>query len=78
MIALGVHMIIGFIAIEYAFSRLKRFRDGNEERDSKFPAFRRRDAKYWSRLKFYPGALFSMPFRLVFIILLGFILVFTC
>lgn len=62
-------MFLGFIAIEYAFRRLKRFRDGNEERDSKFPAFRRRDAKKWSRLKFYPGALLSMPFRLIFMIL---------
>lgn len=36
-------MFLGLIAIEYAFKRLTRFRDGNEERDSKFPAFRRRD-----------------------------------
>ena len=45
VIAYGVHMFIGLLCIEYAFSRLKRFRDGNEERDSKFPAYRRLDAQ---------------------------------
>jgi hypothetical protein len=64
LIALGVQAIIGLLLIEYAFRRLSRFRDGNEERDSKFPAFRRRDVKHWSRFKFYPGALLAMPARL--------------
>ena len=35
--------VIGVLAIEYAWSKTKRFREINEERDSKFPAFRRID-----------------------------------
>lgn len=57
--------IIGVIAIEYAWSRTKRFREIEEERDSKFPAFRRTDVKRWSRWKFYPGAMLFMPIRLI-------------
>ena len=54
-------MIIGCLMLEYAFYRTERFRDKNEARDSKYPAFRRYDAHLWSRWKFYPGALFMMP-----------------
>ena len=68
LITLAVQAVIGVIAIEYAFLRLKRFKNIDEERDSRFPAFRRRDAHLWSKWKFYPGALLSMPFRLCFMI----------
>ena len=34
----------------------QRFRDGDDERDDLFPAFRRTDVKNWYRLKFYPFA----------------------
>ena len=43
----------------------------DEIRDSQFPAFRRLDASRWSRLKFYPGALFTLPARILLLILLG-------
>jgi hypothetical protein len=65
--AMIVQAIIAIIAIEFAFSRVKRMQAVDETRDSKFPAWRRRDAKNWSRLKFYPLGLLTMPFRLVFI-----------
>ena len=74
----AIQAVIGFIAVEYAFSRLKRFRDGNEERDSKFPAYRRLDAKNWNKFKFYPGAMFTMPSRLMILILQGIILTLMC
>lgn len=63
--------IIGIIGIEYAWSRTKRFREIDEERDGKFPAFRRVDAKNWSRWKFYPGAMFLMPARLILLAIDG-------
>ena len=50
----------------------------DEERDSKFPAWRRRDATRWARWKFYPLGLLTMPFRLVFIHVQGMILVLLC
>ena len=77
-LAFAIQAVIGIIAIEYAFSRLKRFRDGNEERDCKFPAYRRLDAKNWSKLKFYPGAMLTMPARLTILILQGIILSIIC
>ena len=78
IIAAIVQAFFGLIAIEYAFYRLKRMRNVDESRDGQFPAFRRLDAKKWHRCKFYPGALFSMPFRLVFIISQGIILSLMC
>ena len=75
LIGLGVHALVGLVAIEYAFHRLSRVRDGDVARDAKFPAFRRRDVQNWSRWKFYPGALLSMPIRLIIMILQGMTLV---
>jgi len=40
-----------------------------EERDSKYPAFRRYDASQWAKWKFYPGALILMPIRVVLAII---------
>lgn len=70
-IYLVVQAIIGFIGIEYTWYRTKRFRENNEERDERFPAFRRYDAVKWSRWKFYPGALLMMPTRIVMLLLDG-------
>ena len=65
VIYLSVQALVGIIAIEYAFARTKRFREANEGRDSQYPHFRRYDAKHWKRWKFYPGAMFLMPTRLM-------------
>lgn len=69
LIILGVHAIIGILLVEYAFSRLKRIADGNHARDSDFPAFRRRDYKNLSRWRYYPGAMFTLIFRVILIII---------
>ena len=58
-----IQAFIGFLMIEYALHKLRRFRDGNEERDSKFPGIRRLDVDKWSRWRLYPGALLTMPTR---------------
>jgi hypothetical protein len=68
-IAFIIQAVIGICAVEFAFGKLNRFRDGNEARDTKFPAYRRLDAKNWNKCKFYPGAMFSMPARLIILIL---------
>lgn len=68
-IALIIQAVLGIIAIEYAFSRLKRMQQVDEKRDSQFQGFRRLDAKKWHRCKFYPGAMFSMPARMLILIL---------
>ena len=67
LICLGVNALVGILLFEMAFSKIgKRFTDGNEERDSKFPAFRRTDAYKWRRCSFYPGAML-MPLKLVYL-----------
>ena len=70
-IYLVVQAFIGFIAIEFAWHRTKRFREQNEDRDARFPSFRRYDAKNWSRWKFYPGAMLMMPTRIIMLIFDG-------
>lgn len=78
LIILAVQAFLGLIAIEFAFSRLKRMQnDHDEKRDQYYHAFRRTDSKRWSRCKFYPGALFSMPIRMVILILQGILLLLT-
>jgi hypothetical protein len=47
---------------------MKAIREVNEERDSKYPAFRRYDAKYWRKWKFYFGALTYLPIRFLLVI----------
>ena len=44
LIYLTIQAIIGFIAIEFAFSRTIRYREVDEVRDGRFPWFRRYDA----------------------------------
>ena len=63
--------IIGFFAIEWAFSRNTRFMTLDEERDKNYPAFRRYDSKNWKRWKFYLGAMLWMPTRFFIMFLCG-------
>lgn len=73
-IAFGCQALLGIVAIEYAFARNRRFMyHKDEERDEKYAAFRRLDADRWYRFKFYPGAMFCMPARLLILILWGLI-----
>ncbi len=48
-----VNWIIGIILVEFALSKNKVLMKVDEARDSKFPAFRRNDVKYWSRPRLY-------------------------
>lgn len=77
-IAYGIHMLIGFLLFEYAWYRMQRMRDINEERDSKFPVFRRMDVKRWSRWKFYPGAMLTMPARMALLFTMGVVQTLIC
>jgi len=71
IIVLAVQAFIGLIGIEFALRKSSRFRDGDKARDTEFPAFARRDAHMWSRWKLYPGALLTMPARILLLVLLG-------
>jgi len=61
-------MMTGLLMFEWAWSKAKPIREVDEERDSKYPAFRRYDAKNWSRWKFYIGAMILLPLRLFAIV----------
>jgi hypothetical protein len=65
----AVQALLGFLAVQFSFSRCQRMLKIEEERDSKFPAFRRLDVHKWSKWKFLPGAMLLMPTRLVLLIL---------
>ena len=55
--ALIANALAGMSFFEICWFVGQRFRDGDEERDKLFPAFRRTDAHNWSRWKFYPCVL---------------------
>jgi len=55
--------LFGILCLEFAFSKTKRHRVADEERDKNYPAFRRHDAPKWSRLKMYPLAMTLLPIR---------------
>mmetsp|Transcript_96418 Transcript_96418/g.132770 ORF Transcript_96418/g.132770 Transcript_96418/m.132770 type:complete len:206 (+) Transcript_96418:18-635(+) len=67
-----IYVLVGWALFEYAWSTSSKWRDWDEIRDRKYPAFRRTDVKKWSRCRFMPGAFIWMPFRcfLMFAILI--------
>lgn len=69
--------IIGIAAFEWAYSKVYRFREVDEAREAYFTAVRRQDAPHWRRWKFYPGAMFTMPTRVV-LLFLGIVVLFIC
>lgn len=73
-ILIGIYMFLGLLAFEWAWIQIKPLREINEDRDGKYPAFRRWDAFKWRKWHYYLGAMTVMPVRLV----LGFLGVVTC
>ena len=61
--------IIGILFIEFALMKTKVVRNVNEERDGKYPSFRRTDVKKWSRLILYLSAPL-VPWRILACVLL--------
>jgi hypothetical protein len=52
-----VNTLLGILCIEYSFYLTRPLWKVNEERDSKYPAFRRTDIKHWKRWRLYLGKL---------------------
>ena len=65
--------VMGIFMIEFSWKRSARFRQLDEDRDKKYPLFRRNDNKKWARWKFYPGAMLWMPTRFVSVVLIALI-----
>lgn len=51
--------------LKWAWGRMEKIREVDEERDSHFPCWRRVDAKNWVAWKFIPGAMLIMPARFI-------------
>ena len=68
-----VNTIIGIILIEYALHKCRAVIKVDEERDSKYSAFRRYDVKHWKRWRLYLAAPF-LPARCILAILHLFVL----
>ena len=56
-----VNLVLGILLIEYALFKVRSPRKIVEERDSKYPAFRRYDAIYWTRPRLYIAAPYILP-----------------
>lgn len=67
-----INWFINIILVEWALYKLKRIIDVDEERDTKYKAFRRDDVKWFNRLWLYPTChlalfkIFSTFFMLIF------------
>ena len=68
-----INAILGFIALEWAWCKLLRFRKPILALENAMPAFRRHDAQKWRKWTFYPGALTLLLPRFFFGVTLGLI-----
>ena len=55
-VLLIINAVLGLIMFEYAWGATKRHRQVDEERDKRFPAFRRLDVPRWNKMLMYPAA----------------------
>ena len=69
---LVANALVGLVFFELAYHHTRRFRSPNLDLEELYPAYRRRDARNWSKLKFYPGAvtIFIPRFLLMVVFLL--------
>ena len=67
LILLVANAIIGGLLFNTAWKQLSPFINGDEKEDSKYPAFRRIDAKKWNKLKFFLGSITVLPIRFLII-----------
>lgn len=78
IVCLVLYMSSGALLFEWSWSKMKAYREINEDRDSNYPAFRRWDAVNWKKWKFYPGAIIMLPVRLfIIMVLMGLIYLFV-
>ena len=59
-----LNALVGLALFEYAWKFTARHRIIDEERDKKFPAWRRNDAQKWNKLTLYLGAVTFLPLRI--------------
>ena len=66
-----INAILGITLLELTWKSVKLFRNPpSKELNDLFPAMRRNDAPNWKKWKLYPGAMFLLIPRFIFIIVL--------
>jgi hypothetical protein len=65
-----INAILGILQLEFILKKMDRYTDGNEARDEKFPAWRRRDAQNFTRAKLYPGAMTVLFIRTLIVVII--------
>jgi hypothetical protein len=70
-----VQAIIAILLVEFALHGTKPVWEQNQERDQKYPMFRRYDLKNWTRINLYPPAVLLMFPRLVFFALPTYVMI---
>lgn len=73
-----LNAVLGVALFERTWKSTERFRNSNKELDQLFPAFRRDDAHRWARWQFYPGAVFLLIPRVIWVILMFMLNVLLC
>jgi hypothetical protein len=58
------NVFLGLLMLEWAWCKIQILKNVDEERDGKYPAFRRWDAHKWQKWRFYFGAVTFLPLRL--------------
>lgn len=59
-----INWLIGILLVEFSLYKTKVVRKVNEDRDSKYPAFRRVDVHKWKRPLLYIGAVL-LPIKVI-------------
>ena len=57
LLLLVVNAVAGILIVEWILNKCSPILKINEERDSKYPAYRRHDTHLWTRWRLYPGAM---------------------
>ena len=58
-----LNALIGALAFEWAWAKVKPIRLSTESTDSQYKPFRRYDMPKWRKFKFYISAVTLMPFK---------------
>ena len=62
---LCINAALGLYLFEWAYWRMRRFRNPNRDLDAIYPAYCRKDALKWRRWKLWPGAMTLLVPRLI-------------
>ena len=66
-VILCLNAVFGYLALEWAWNKFRRFRNPNSKLSDLYPGLRRDDCPRWQKWKFIPGAVFFLVPRILLI-----------